>query len=72
MRSYHDHKHRKVHSFVVGDIVYLARNKSDSKPNSKFDMVKYLIIDFVRRDTSKVLSTLDAKVYSVSQKERNH
>lgn len=64
--SYHEHKYRaKAHSFVVSDIVYLARSKSDCNNNlkSKFDMVKYVIIDFAGRYTCKVVSTLDGKVY---------
>jgi hypothetical protein len=66
MKSYHDRKQRaKAHSFVVGDIVYLARSKSDSnsKLKSKFDNIKYVIIDFVERDTCKVVNTLDGKTY---------
>ncbi|CAB4028634.1 Transposon Tf2-9 poly, partial [Paramuricea clavata] len=56
MKSYHDRKQRaKAHSFVVGDMVYLARSKCDSnsKLKSKFDNIKYVIIDFVGRDTCK-------------------
>ena len=66
MKSYHDSKHRaKAHSFAIGDIVYPAWTRSDgtNKLKSKFDTVKYLIIDFVGRDTCKVVSTLDGKVY---------
>ena len=66
MKSYHDRKQcAKAHSFVVGDIVYLARSKSDSnsKVKSKFDNIKYVIIDFVGRDTCKVVNTLDGKTY---------
>ncbi len=44
---------------IVGPIdnVYLARSKSDSnsKLKSKFDNIKYVIIDFVGRDTRKVV-----------------
>lgn len=39
MMFYHDHKHRvKAHSFAVGDVVYLARSKSDYD-NSLNDML---------------------------------
>ena len=58
MKSYNDRKYRaKAHSFVVGNIVYLARSKSDreAKLKSKFKMVKHVIIDFMGRDTCKVV-----------------
>ena len=66
MKSYHDRKHRaKAHFFVVGDVVYFARSKSDcnNKHKAKFDAATYVIIDFLGRDTCKVVSTLDGKVY---------
>ena len=66
MKSYHDSKHRaKAHSFTIGDIVYLAQTRFDgtNKLKYKFDTVKYVIIDFLGRDTCKVVSTLDGKVY---------
>jgi hypothetical protein len=66
MKSYHDRKQRaKAHSFVVGDMVYLARSKCDSnsKLKSNFENIKYVIIDFVGRDTCKVVNTLDGKIY---------
>ena len=66
MKSYHGSKHcAKAHSFAIGDIVYLAGTRFDgtNKLKSKFDTVKYVIIDFVGRDTCKVVSTLDGKVY---------
>ena len=45
--------------------MYLARSKSDSnsKLKSKFDNIKYVIIDFVGRDTCKIVNTLDGKTY---------
>ena len=66
MKSYHDRKHRaKAHSFVVGDILYLARSRSDrnNKLKTKFDRVKYVIIEFIGRNTCKVVNTLDGKIY---------
>ena len=56
MESYHDSKHRaKADFFAIGDIVYLARTRFDgtNKVKSKFDTVKYVIIDFVGRDTAR-------------------
>jgi hypothetical protein len=56
MKSYHNCKqHAEAHLFVVGDIVYLAR--------SKFDGIKYVIISFIGRDTCKIVSTLNRKIY---------
>ena len=52
MKSYHDSKYRaKAHSFAIGDIVYLARTRFDgtNKLKSKFDTVKYVIIDLPAR-----------------------
>jgi hypothetical protein len=40
MKSYHDRKQRaKAHSFVVGDMVYLARSKCDSNSPQQLNNV---------------------------------
>ena len=53
----------KEHQFAVGDVVYLARNISHGKLDARFSTVKYVIIKFQRRDTCKIVSTVDGKTY---------
>ena len=65
MKSYHDRKHRaKTYHFAIGDVVYLDWSKSDrnNKLKSRLNMVKYVIMEFLGRDTYKLVRTLYGKV----------
>ena len=64
MKRYHDKKYRvKSHYFAVGDVVYVARKNVDAKLVSEFDLTRYVIIDFLGRDTCKVVNTVDGRTY---------
>ena len=64
MKRYHDKKYRvKSHYFAVGDVVYVARKNVDAKLVSKFDLTRYVIIDFLGRDTCKVVNTVNGGTY---------
>ena len=64
MKRYHDKKYRvKSHYFAVGDVVYVARKNVDAKLVSKFDLTRYVIIDFLGRDTCKVVNTVNGRTY---------
>ena len=45
------------------DVVYVARKNVDAKLVSKFDLTRYVIIDFLGRDTCKVVNTVNGRTY---------
>ena len=64
MKRYHNKKYRvKSHYFAVGDVVYVARKNVDAKLVSKFDLTRYVIIDFLGRDTCRVVNTVNGRTY---------
>ena len=63
MKRYHDEKYCvKSHYFAVGDVVYVARKNVDGKLVSKFDLTRYVIIDFLGR-ACKVINTINGRTY---------
>ena len=57
MKRNHDEKYRaKSHYFAVDDVVYVTRKNVEGKLVSKFDLTRHVIIDFVGRDTCKVIN----------------
>ena len=65
MKSYHDRKHRpRTYHFAIGDVGDDGWSKSDrnNKLKSRLDMIKYVIMEFLGRDTYKLVRTLYGKV----------
>ena len=44
-------------------MVYVARKNIDAKLVSKFDLTRYVIIDFLGRDTCKVVNMVNGRTY---------
>ena len=64
MKRYHNKKYRvKSHYLAVGDVVYVARKNVDATLVSKFYLTRYVIIDFLGRDTCKVVNTVNGRTY---------
>ena len=63
MKRYHYEKYRVKSHFAVGDVVYVARKNVDGKLVSKFDLARYVIIDFLARDACKVINTINGRTY---------